>query len=207
MSRVRDSPRLGGGSCRTALVPPWGGASGGRPPPAAVSAESVIPAYRCKALAWDLDRYRVDAESFLEELDREYYLHLAGHKPDLALEPIYERHAGLFERDSVERIAAAREAATAEEERRLRYLHQFAFDGHLGAATRALEAELAELEATLEVEVGGESMPYRTAAVVQANEPDAERRAELEAARNGVLAERLNPLHRETLEVAHASCA
>ena len=50
-----------------------------------------------------------------------------------------------------------------EAELRLRYLHQFAVDGHLGAITRELEARLAELEATLEVSVGGEAMPYRAA--------------------------------------------
>ena len=44
------------------------------------------------------------------------------------------------------------------------------------------------------------------APVVQANEADAERRAEIEAARNAVLAERLNPLHLEGLERSHAAC-
>jgi hypothetical protein len=160
-----------------------------------------------QAVAWNLDDYRRDAEMFLEEIDREYYLHLAGHKPDLAVEPIYERHARLFERDAVERIGAERHAAEGEDEVRLRYLHQFALDGHLGAASRELEARLAELEASLEIEVAGEEIPYRMAPVVQANEPDPDRRAEIEAARNGVLADRLNPLLSEALERAHAGCA
>jgi hypothetical protein len=167
---------------------------------------SLIPIYRCKVGA-DLGEYRRQAEQFLEELNREYYLHLSGHKLDLAVEPIYERHEALFARDAVERIGEARGAAEGEEKVRLRYLHQFALDGHLGAATRELEARLAELEATLEISVGGESMPYRMAAVAQANEPDAERRAEIEAARNQVLAHRLNPLHREALERAHRACS
>jgi hypothetical protein len=160
-----------------------------------------------QAVAWDLGDYRRNAEVFLEEIDREYYLHLAGHKPDLALEPIYTRHTALFERDAVERIGEARRAAEGEEETRLRYLHQFALDGHLGAATRELDTRLAELEASLEIEVAGVSMPYRMSAVVQANEGDPDRRAQIETARNGVIAERLNPLHREGLERAHAGCA
>src|SRR5262249_45947846 len=65
---------------------------------------------------------------------------------------------------------------------------------------------LAELEASVEIEAGGETISYRMAPVIQANEPDAERRAAIEEARNGVLAERLNPLHREALERAHAGC-
>jgi hypothetical protein len=158
-------------------------------------------------VAWDLDGYRRDAELFLAEIDREYYLQGAGHKPDLEIEPIYERHEALFGRDAVERIGEARGAAGGDEETRLRYLHQFALDGHLGAITRALEARLADLEASLEIDVGGEAIPYRMAPVVQANEPDSGRRAEIEAARNAVLAERLNPLHLESLESVHAACS
>jgi hypothetical protein len=158
-------------------------------------------------VTWDLDEYRRDAEVFLEEIDREYYLQGAGHKPDLEIEPIYERHEALFERAAVERIGEARRGGEGDEEARLRYLHQFALDGHLGAITRTLEARLADLEASLEIEVGGETIPYRTAPVTQANEPDPERRAEIEAARNTVLAERLNPLHLEALQSVHAACA
>jgi len=56
------------------------------------------------------------------------------------------------------------------------------------------------------VEVSSETMPYRMAAVAQANEPDPGRRGEIESARNRVLAERLNPLHREALDGAHGAC-
>jgi oligoendopeptidase F len=155
----------------------------------------------------DLDSYRERAEGFIEELDREYYLHLAGHKSELEVEAIYERHGSLFERDAVERIGDARRASAGELGRRLRYLHQFALEGHLGAATRAEEARLAELEATLEVEVDGDSIPYRAAAIAQANAEDAERRAAIEAARNATLSERLTPLHRQMLERWHRICA
>ena len=157
-------------------------------------------------MAWDLDRYRSDAERFLEEIDREYYLQGAGHKPDLAIEPIYQRHESLFEREAVDRVGEARRAAKGVDETRLRYLHQFALDGYLGSITRNLETRVADLQASLEVEVGGETIPYRMAPVVQANEEDADRRAEIEAARNAVLVERLNPLHLEELESVHAAC-
>jgi hypothetical protein len=157
-------------------------------------------------MGWDLDDYRRDAEIFLEEIGREYYLQGAGHKPDLEIEPIYERHEALFERAAVERIGEARGRVDGEEEVRLRFLHQFALDGHLGSITGALEARLAELEASLEIGVGGEAISYRMAPVVQANEPDAERRAEIEAARNETLAAQLNPLHMEALASVHAAC-
>ena len=50
-------------------------------------------------LALDLDSYARDGEPFVGEMDREYYLHFAGHKEEFEIEEIYDRHAGLFERD------------------------------------------------------------------------------------------------------------
>jgi hypothetical protein len=161
-------------------------------------------------MAFDETAYRERAESFCEEIDREYYRHLAGYKPELEIEPIYERHRELFARDAVERIreAAVRAEGLAgdrdDERRRLRYLLQFAFDGLLGRETKAQQAELARLEATLEVPDERSPIAYRQVPIEQANEPEPDRRAALERARNAVLAERLNPLHREALERAHA---
>ena len=86
---------------------------------------------------------------------------------------------GLF---SADRVAALRElasSASGDEARGLRYLLQFALDGLLGAQTRAEAEESARLEATLEVELDGEPVPFRQAAVEQANEPDPDRREAL----------------------------
>src|SRR5205823_5876300 len=55
-------------------------------------------------------------------------------------------------------------------------------------------AELARGGATAVVRVAGEGMPFRQAAVVQGDEPDADRRAAIEAARLEVTEESLNPL-------------
>jgi hypothetical protein len=54
------------------------------------------------------------------------------------------------------------------------------------------------------VEWDGEQVPFRSTAVLQANEPDADRRAELEQLRNDLTATELNPLTRELLERSHA---
>jgi hypothetical protein len=157
----------------------------------------------------DLDTYRQGAETFLADIDLEYYRHLAGHKAELEIEPIYESHAGLFDRSMVAAIreAAAGAAPDTDEARRLRYLLAFALDGLLGRETRAEAEEGARLEATLEVETETGSIPYRQVPVEQANEPDPGRRAELERARDDLLAEHLNPLHHSALERSHAICA
>ncbi|MGI9020922.1 MAG: hypothetical protein ACR2G3_09470 [Solirubrobacterales bacterium] len=159
-------------------------------------------------MALDLDTYRQGAETFVSELDREYYLHLAGHKPSLEIEAIYGAHSSLFDRSVV---AAIREEAGAvkpggDEERRLRCLLSFALDGLLGRETRGEAEEGARLEATLVVDAGHGAIPFRQVPIEQANEPDPARRAALEAARDALLAEHLNPLHRAAMERSHALC-
>jgi hypothetical protein len=158
-------------------------------------------------LTFDLDEYRRRAERFSEELSRAYYQHLAGQRPELEIEPIYDEYADLFACADVERLRGlAAVAGGDDEKRRLRYLLQFAFDGLLGLETRAESAELAGLEASLEIDPGDGPIPYRAVPIEQANEPEPDRRAALEEARNAVLVERLNPLHRAALERAHELC-
>ena len=148
----------------------------------------------------DLDSYAARAEAFLTELDREYHLHYSGQKADYEVEAVYERHAGLFGRDAVLALREEAVAGAGERRRRAGYLLELAVGGYLGRASAAEEAELARAEAGLSIEVGDEEIPYRGAPVAQANEADPERRAEIEAARLEVLAERLNPLHLTVLE-------
>jgi hypothetical protein len=159
-------------------------------------------------LALDLDSYRRDAERFCEQLDREHYMHLAGHKRELEIEPIYERHRELFSLQSIAELRglghrAGPGGAGGDAERRLRYLLEFAVHGQLGLATAPQESRLGELEAGLEVELDGGRLSYRAAPVEQANEPDAGRRAAIADGRDALLVEHLNPLHVEILEQSH----
>jgi hypothetical protein len=164
-----------------------------------------MPLYRCSAVALDLDTYRERAELFCEQIDREHYEHYAGHKRSFEIEAIYDRHAELFERGAVERLRELHAGADGVERRRFRELLRFAFSGHLGQAVKAEATEMAELEATLEVDAGGkEPLAYRGVALALATEPDGGRRAEIESARDAVLERRLNPLQRTTLERTHA---
>jgi hypothetical protein len=145
----------------------------------------------------NLAAYRADAEEFVSSLDREYYLHFAGLQDEFDIEAIYERHAELFSRDNVQRL---REEGTTQ-------LLEFAVHGLMGRATKAEQAELARREAALEIEVNGDVLPYRQAAVVQVNEPDPERRFAIEKARLEAGSRELEPLLRESLERTHALTA
>jgi hypothetical protein len=156
--------------------------------------------------ALDLNEFRAAAEGFLEEVEREHFLQAAGHKKELDLEPIYARHAGLCTRERVAELRELADAATGEDARGLRYLAQFALDGLLGELTRAATEEAARLESTLEVEAEGERVPFRQVPVEQANEPNGARREGLEAGQNALVAERITPVLREALELAHDTC-
>jgi hypothetical protein len=150
----------------------------------------------------DLEAYRQRAERFTAELTLEYYRHYAGHQEALGIEAIYDRHADLFERGAIEALRE-RAAQAAGEDRRLRALLDFAVEGCLGRETRAQDAELARREASIELEVDGGRLGFRESSVVQANEPDAGRRAAIEAARLAATVERLNPLRAEALSAHH----
>lgn len=151
----------------------------------------------------DLNRYRELAQRFCEQIDREHYLHHAGHKRSFEIEAIYDRHAELFARDAVEALRDRVARTEGEERRRARYLLAVAFEGHLGQRTKAQATELAEREASLEVELGSERVPYRHVPVALANEADADARREAERSRDELLSQQLNPLHLEILELSH----
>lgn len=158
----------------------------------------------------DLDAYRLQAETFTAELGEEYHAHFAGLKEGFDVEPIYARHAGLFTADAVARLREQADAAAARGEdaaRRARMLLDFAVDGHMGLVSTDLEEELAQREAGLKLSIPGDgaSIPFREATIVQANEPDRERRGAIEAARLEATETHLNPLHREALERTRAT--
>jgi hypothetical protein len=154
----------------------------------------------------DLAAYRTDAEAFVAELGEEYHAHFAGLKEGFDGEAIYARHGELFSREAIARLREAAAAAQGEDAaRRLRMLLDFAVEGHIGLLTANVADELARREAALRLDVGGEAIGFRESAVVQANEPDRERRATIEAARLEATQRELNPLHREALERTHAT--
>jgi hypothetical protein len=144
----------------------------------------------------ELDAYREDADRFMAELDEEFYLHYAGLKETFDLAPIYERHAGLTELEQVKSIGLAVNGGS-----RVRELWRFACEGYFGDLTRDHAERLAELEAELEIELDGERIPFRMVRPTIANEPDRNKRRELDARSNEILDEQMNPLHLEAAQI------
>ena len=144
------------------------------------------------ASARELDAYRERADRFIARLDEEYYLHLAGHKERLELEPIYAEFADLTTFEQTQSIGAAVDGSSS-----IRELWRFACEGHLGQLTKELEEKVAQAEAQLSATVDGEEIPFRMLKPAIMNEPDRGKRERLERIRNELVEEHLNPLYLE----------
>jgi hypothetical protein len=140
----------------------------------------------------ELDRFRDRADRFIAALDQEYYDHYAGLKESFDLAPIYEEFADLT---TLEQAQATGDSVDGDP--RVRELWRFACEGYLGNITKVQEEQVAGLEATLEVQVDGESIGFRELRPRIANEPDRARRERLELARNAATDEELTPLYLE----------
>jgi hypothetical protein len=152
--------------------------------------------------AVDLDRFRERADRFIAELDEEYYLHYAGLKDTLDLKPIYERYADLTDVGQARALGQMVDGDWGKRE-----LWRFASEGYLSELTREQAEKIAELEASLEAEVDGETIPFRMLRPTIANEPDREKREELDKVRVSITEEHLNPLYYEGVQIVRKGVA
>ena len=151
----------------------------------------------------NLERLRREGEAFTEEISREYYLGLAGHKPAPVLQPIYEKHASLMTPDALAmtRDAFTQAAPGSEEHRQARTLLEW----HAGLVVDQKLAPLDERqmawEATAQVPVPGEgSIQFERVAIEIGNETDRRRRLAIHDARNKVVAAELAPMRLERIQ-------
>src|SRR5215210_8050525 len=142
----------------------------------------------------ELDGYRTGADRFIAELDEEYYLHYAGLKPQFELRPIYERHADLTDLQTIRRVGQAVSGKKNLE------LFRFGCEGFLGELTREHAEKIAVSEASLEIQHEGQPVGYRMLPPTIANTADRDTRARLEAARNDLTDEHLNPVYLDAVQ-------
>src|SRR3954451_23327961 len=116
----------------------------------------------------ELDAYRDDADRFVAALDEEYYLHFAGHKQTLDLEPIYARHSDLTTLEQAQSVGLSVEHGGT----RGRELWRFCCEGSPASLTREQAEKAAELEAARTAEMEGEPVPYRMLRPLMANTDD-----------------------------------
>lgn len=143
---------------------------------------------------------RTALAGYVEEVDREHYLHFSGRKPTLGTAAIVDRWGRAA---TPEAVRAVIEAATATsdvgERRHLHALAQAAVGLFVERELASVTDELATAEARATVTVDGTTLGYHAAAVALQNEPDRDRRRRLEAARLDVVAG-LDPLRRRRFQ-------
>ena len=162
------------------------------------------------ATATGLEGVRKDCEQFLGELSREYYLHGAGLKEDLATEAIYQRYDGMFHRETIDALALHVARADGDELRRLRILWGFLTQGHMAVAVNHFHDRMASEISRATVVIDGETIPFRQAGSRMINEPDRIRRNVIEEAVRNVRRtfvplseERMKRLHELPVEMGY----
>jgi oligoendopeptidase F len=162
-----------------------------------------------------LDQYRRDFTEFNVACGREHYLFLSGQTNTLAIAPIYERYAHLFERDLVEELKrelSGRSARFETEHASIRRLFAFAVEQFLEDSVKQLSVEIGQYEAAATVEWMGHEMTFQDSTVAITTEPDRDarraiyrRRLSVIEASNGLRAERLMKLHRTACSLEYSS--
>ncbi len=148
--------------------------------------------------AFDRSAYERKLGALISQREEELYQHGAGLHDELALGPIYERHAALFERSSVDALRRLVEAGGPEIGHN-RALLAAATDGYIARVTAELTDQIGTAEATAVVVWRGESIPYRG---LRNRISEISGRAE----RNGLYAsyleaeDALNPMRRERFD-------
>ena len=148
--------------------------------------------------AFSRPAYERDLAAFISQREEELYQHGAGLRDELALGPIYERHASLFARDVVDALRRLVDAGGPELGHN-RALLSAATDGFIEGEVAALSDAVGTAEATAAVIWRGETIPYRS---LRNRIGEISGRAE----RNALFAsyreveEAINPLRRERFE-------
>ena len=92
----------------------------------------------------DLEKYRIKAQNYVSALDKEYYLHFAGHKDDLNTAVIQEEYADLFSASNFQQLKKLKkESSLPVEISRLSNLLQLCGEGLLENQVRDLSDEIA----------------------------------------------------------------
>jgi len=157
-----------------------------------------LPQQRRSRIRSLLDRLDAEAETFSRDLMREYYLNGAGLKEDLSIVPIFQRHAELFTKKTIEALGGA-----PHDDERRSPLRAFVVEGYLEDAAKSLSEAIAARETGDTATWEGKETPYRALPVLTANEADHERRVEIDRLRLELTAAQ-NPLREERWEALHA---
>lgn len=131
----------------------------------------------------DLEKYRKQAEDFMSEKDKLHYLHFSGQKDEYNISEIYEKYKDLFTKEVIKEIENLRKEKKGEERRRLYYLFHFCTKEYIRQQVKKIKQEIVQEEAKAKIMIDDEKVSFRKSKVIISNEPNHERRAEIESKR------------------------
>ncbi|HEY4303969.1 MAG TPA: hypothetical protein VGM82_05860 [Gemmatimonadaceae bacterium] len=150
-----------------------------------------------------VETLREGGEEFIEEISREYYLAHSGQKPTAELQPIYAKHAAVVSEDALGlTLEAFRGSAEGSEEHRsARALLDWQAESQSGRELAALDEREIAWESSAVIRVpDGREVKFEAMSIEIANNPDANDRHLLEAARGKLVEAELAPIKRERFE-------
>ncbi len=151
---------------------------------------------------FSIDSIRSDLEEFTSLVDEEHYLNGAGLKDKAEFAQIFDKFQHLFNKETIDFVREYSKTVEGEEERKVGYLKAFLIGDYMQNQVKELSDRVLTMEVEATVDVEGQRMPFRQAAVVLANEPDHFKRSEIFRARNRVI-EQLNPVLEEKFRMMH----
>jgi hypothetical protein len=123
--------------------------------------------------------YSRELAAFMSEWGEAYFAAYSGQREDLVLAPVYQRHAALFSRGSIDALRSV--AGDSDEARQARALVAFAVEGHIEQAVVELTERVQDAEARAIVVWRGEELPYRSVPIRVAEIGDRRERNALHA--------------------------
>jgi hypothetical protein len=150
-----------------------------------------------------LDTLRQDGQAFMEEMSREYYLAMGGHKATAELQPIYEKYAAIMTPDAVAMaLEAFRDTPPGTEEQvRARMVVEWLAGLRSGRELAPLDEREMAWEGSAMVRLpDGSKVEYERAPIEMANSEDRAYRLALHDARSKLVDAELAPMRRERFQ-------
>jgi hypothetical protein len=141
----------------------------------------------------DIEKYKIGAENFLSELDKEYYLHFAGLKEELNTGAIYDKFGELFLLEYFNLIKEFKDKAKGEDRKKYSYLLNFCGETLIEEPVKELVDEMGEDEAKAKIEIEGEAVSFRYSEVLLSNEPQKAKRDLIAEKRDEIVEKQFNP--------------
>jgi hypothetical protein len=140
----------------------------------------------------DIEQYKIDAENFLGELDKEYYLHFSGKKSELNLDDIYRKYYFLFTFENSQFFKNLIDASSGDTKKKAGYLFQFSTDTYLGKKYQKISDKIANEEAMAKINVEGQEYSFRYSDIMLSNEPDKNKRELIDSKRRKLISDFFN---------------